>query len=236
MGELYKITFPSGKSYIGITRKTASIRLNDHARSRLSRKFAVSRALKKYGKDSVSIEVLAQSDEWKELCAMEREAIVKHDTRYPKGYNLTSGGDGVYDRSDHKMAVLLKANRCPEKKAKIARATKDRWSDPDYRQRHTESNRAAWMDDGRRARMSDRMRSQHAELGTSEKFSKKYKGEGNPSAKLTARDVIEIRRLLRDGRRQVDVAAIFSVHKSTISLIWAGKKWGWLKEPEILAD
>jgi hypothetical protein len=54
----------------------------------------------------------------------------------------------------------------------------------------------------------------------------------NPKAKLTRDEVLEIKRLLRDGMSQKKIARIFGVNGGTISCIDSGRNWGWLKEKE----
>ena len=91
--ELYKLDFPSGKSYIGITTKTSKRRFIEHCRPGI--KSVVSNAIKKYGKKNVTITVLAIVDDYELLCLIEIEAIEKYNTISPNGYNLTIGGEGV---------------------------------------------------------------------------------------------------------------------------------------------
>lgn len=50
-------------------------------------------------------------------------------------------------------------------------------------------------------------------------------GETNPSAKLTQKQVAEIRRLLARGNTHRAIAEVFGVSRSTVTLISAGKKW-----------
>lgn len=55
-------------------------------------------------------------------------------------------------------------------------------------------------------------------------------GEGNPSAKLTNKQVLNIKMALSDGYySQSDLARHYSVTPSAIHLIAHGKKWGWLR-------
>lgn len=54
------------------------------------------------------------------------------------------------------------------------------------------------------------------------------RGERNPHAKLTERDVIEIRRLLAEGCTGRSIAVKFSVREMCISNIRRGVTWGWL--------
>jgi hypothetical protein len=92
MGCLYILEFPNGKRYVGITKHTAEHRfIKGHLYSR----HLVGKALMKYGKESVVITTLFESDDWDELCALEVETIKCFNTLRPNGYNLTVGGDGV---------------------------------------------------------------------------------------------------------------------------------------------
>jgi hypothetical protein len=54
------------------------------------------------------------------------------------------------------------------------------------------------------------------------------KGETNGQAKLTATDVLEIRRLAADGMMQKEIAARFGVGPGAVSSIVRGKNWSWL--------
>jgi group I intron endonuclease len=122
MGTLYKLTFPNGKSYIGITKHTIERRVNKHIQdSRCNIKnYAIHEAIRKYGEDSFEIRVLAMADE-NELPVLEIEAIKKHKTFGKGGYNLTAGGEGTLGRS----FVVSE-----ETKAKISKTTKGRIGKP----------------------------------------------------------------------------------------------------------
>jgi hypothetical protein len=112
MGELYRLTFPNGMSYIGITTGTAETRFSVHFYQRRVRKSPLSSAIKKYGRDDVVVETLAVA-EWNELGDMERDAIARYGTKWPAGYNLTDGGEvptGLTELSLAKMSAVHKGN------------------------------------------------------------------------------------------------------------------------------
>jgi group I intron endonuclease len=110
MGQLYKITFKtSGKSYIGISSVSAASRWKKH--SAPGAKTPLGKAFKKYGKSDAVLTILAESDDWNELCTLETLAIFEHGTRAPEGYNLAIGGDGL---TGHKHS--------PESRAKMSAA------------------------------------------------------------------------------------------------------------------
>lgn len=98
MGCLYQLTFPSGKSYIGITKHSASHRFGGHVKQATNGKKrigAVQRAINKYGAANIIIETLVRA-EWTYLTELEPKAIAAFGTKYPGGYNLTDGGEGNF--------------------------------------------------------------------------------------------------------------------------------------------
>ncbi len=97
--QLYQLKFPNGKSYIGITSKTAEKRFNQHCLP-ANNKNACQKAIYKYGRDNVVLTVLATVDNYELLQLAEQEAIEKFNTYASngKGYNLTLGGGGTIGR------------------------------------------------------------------------------------------------------------------------------------------
>ncbi len=96
MGCLYKLTSPSKKSYIGVTKKTAEARWAKHKEHALGKRDAgaLYSALRKYGPDSFTLQVLIISDDWEKLLSLEKEMIRLHQTLSPHGYNISEGGQG----------------------------------------------------------------------------------------------------------------------------------------------
>jgi len=98
MSCIYQLKFPSGECYIGKSvDPTPRGRVLKHISVARSTEvdYAVSRAIRKYGADSFEVSVLYSGDADKELLALaEVEAIDKWGTKFPKGYNLTDGGEG----------------------------------------------------------------------------------------------------------------------------------------------
>lgn len=90
-GIIYKITNKvNGKSYIGQTRYTLEFRWRQHINKKDNTYFH--NAIRKYGKDNFSIELLEECDISK-LNEREIFYIAKFNT-FKEGYNLTIGGDG----------------------------------------------------------------------------------------------------------------------------------------------
>ena len=84
--------------------------------------------------------------------------------------------------------------------------------DPEKRklwiERLRESAKKPWQD--------PEYRKMHSEL---------TKGEKNPNAKLTEKDVIDIKKRLQQGERNIDIAKIYNVGSHVISMIKCNKSW-----------
>ena len=98
--QIYLLTFQNSKKYVGITSKTAAERFREHCCEKQRR--AVHHAIHKYGKENVTVTVLATLNAtaedydicWKMLCVAEQRMIAHYDTFGENGYNMTLGGDG----------------------------------------------------------------------------------------------------------------------------------------------
>ena len=90
---IYKITNKvNGKSYIGQTRKTVEERFNQHVRDAMNgHGFYIQNAIRKYGVENFSVEVLATAEDIDELNRLEEYYIRKFNT-VDLGYNLSYGG------------------------------------------------------------------------------------------------------------------------------------------------
>ena len=120
-GTLYKLLFPNGKSYIGITKYSVEHRIKIHIRaSRSGKKLAIYNAIRKYGEDSFEVQVLAMAHP-DDLPRLEISAIREYGSFGINGYNLTAGGEGTLGRS---FTVS------EETKAKISKTTKGRVGKP----------------------------------------------------------------------------------------------------------
>lgn len=91
---LYKLTFPNGKCYIGITKKTLEQRVKRHiSYARSGKDFLISRAIRKYGEFSFTSEILDVGT-WDEMKTAEISAISMSNANWVNGYNMTGGGEG----------------------------------------------------------------------------------------------------------------------------------------------
>ena len=97
MYQVYKITCSlNGKVYIGYTAKGVDARFQAHINNaKWNRKTALYDAIRVYGKDAFSVELLKECDDHAAACALEIHYIKEMKCLIPHGYNMTTGGDGV---------------------------------------------------------------------------------------------------------------------------------------------
>lgn len=121
MGILYKLTFASGKFYVGVTESESMIlRLSQHRyKAKKGSKLPVHLAWVKYGEPLVEIIKFEYGDN---LYLSEIEEIKKLNTIAPNGYNLLEGGQ--------KSPAL---NKYVAKKISIS--TKQRYENPQEREK-----------------------------------------------------------------------------------------------------
>lgn len=125
-GCMYRMTFPNGKAYIGITCKTLEKRIAGHVNRTVSniRRNAVNHAIAKYGIENVAIEKLLIAN-YDYLKLAEIAAIRAFGTVCPNGYNVTAGGEGalgikVSDSTREKMRLShIGQKLSPENKAML---------------------------------------------------------------------------------------------------------------------
>jgi len=136
MGCLYQLISPSGKSYIGISSKTALARFEKHTEHALGKRQngVLYSALRKYKPESFQVLTLAIANDWKYLCDLEIKTIAAFGTRYPLGYNMTDGGEGTV------------GPKGPEFSKKVAIAQKKRYEKPEERAKAEDA-----LEKGRRA-------------------------------------------------------------------------------------
>ncbi len=142
---LYKLTFASGKVYIGQTTRTMHYRMQAHkTQVRLGSQLPVHCAWRKYG--APVIDVIGEFETHGELHAAEVAAIKDYGAQVPNGYNVTIGGDTA-------------PSKCPEVAAKISAkamgnkrrtpdecsvTSREQWQDPEYRGKVYKGVTEAW--------------------------------------------------------------------------------------------
>lgn len=99
--DVYKITNKiNNKIYIGITSKGLSARWKEHLyNAEHGCPYKLHNAIRKYGKENFSIELIDFCNSWEELEEKEKYYISEYNTLQDEfGYNMTEGGDGTISR------------------------------------------------------------------------------------------------------------------------------------------
>ena len=153
MGCAYKVTSPSGKSYVGITVGTTQQRWDRHVYvSSTGEGYAIGAAIRKYGREAFTVETILEAGR-EYLLEIEPKLIELYGSQTPGGYNVASGGLGGRTGIKHSAA----------ERSRISERVKDRWRNmPD--EDRGKPNRKAWTDD-RRKKHSETMKAKWTEPG-----------------------------------------------------------------------
>ena len=156
MGCVYVLTSPSGKQYVGMTTREFDCRWNEHCKAaERGERSVFYNALRKYGPEAFSVEILFESDDREALADAEVAAILELGT-LTRGYNMTRGGDGVLGISPEvearRVAAIRAAAHSPERLAKVSATMKRKALDPAFRASMAAMVRASWRDPDVRAR------------------------------------------------------------------------------------
>lgn len=167
MAYLYRLTSPSGKSYIGIAKDYRKRWARHRYRAKCGDNSAIYRAIRKYKWESFSSEILVIGS-FEYVKQLEIHVIQVFNTLYPNGYNMTKGGDGSTGRPtpQHVRDKISASNRgqkrndlmkqrlsaarkggtvSAEQRAKISVKMKQVCDDA-WRKRRAESQRKLWAD------------------------------------------------------------------------------------------
>lgn len=128
MGCLYKISFPNGKIYIGITSKSLRNRIQSHVTLALGngkRKNLVHHAIKKFNGEIKAVELLFCGN-FELLKLLEVKAIAHYNSKSPFGYNLSDGGEGLLNPPKEVRDKISNAGigrkHSPESRERISKA------------------------------------------------------------------------------------------------------------------
>jgi len=155
-GYIYKIKFPNGKHYIGLTTTSLEQRKIQHKQTakRCDTK-CLYNALRKYNMvDTLELIEIDTADTEEELCEKEIEYIIKYNSYYMNGngYNMTFGGEGtngyVYTEEDRqKMSEMCKKYwETPEAITKCRESQKKRFENPEAGKEHSEKMKKYYED------------------------------------------------------------------------------------------
>lgn len=138
MGELYKLTFPNGKQYIGISVNGARARFLAHCSASSRYKHIVYAAWRKHGKPKLTVLAVIENSMLNEL---ERRAIASYGTFAPGGYNITAGGGGISgfvhstdtkDKISASQKGISRKNHTAETKAMMSASHKGKQFTPEH--------------------------------------------------------------------------------------------------------
>ncbi len=198
----------NGKIYIGKTVKSINDRLSRHYFQPSNSLFP--RALKKYGRESFDVSVIDWADNQNDLNEKEKFWITFYNCRYPNGYNMTAGGDG--------MAGLFPSAETREK-IRLGKLGNQAW----LGKHHTEETKrkCSLAKIGNKGRIGIPQTE-----ATKAKLRETHSGDKSSSAKLSWEQVREIRNVYRQGSRtQSLLAKIYGVTASTMNSLLQGKTW-----------
>jgi group I intron endonuclease len=189
----------SGKPYVGQTRKKVRVRWHQHVSAALTNSDhqcqALSRAIRKYGRQSFVCEVLAVADSQEEANLLESFWIAASDSLSPNGYNLSYGGDvsGVIsdetrkkisantkrqlaamtpkERSERVRQAILNSTTFEERSARAFRAWHNQTSEQ-LEARLAKFKKRPPMSEEERRRRSERARANWAAMSAKERSQK----------------------------------------------------------------
>jgi len=149
-GYIYKIKFPNGKHYIGITTTSLKRRQQQHKQcANQGDTKCLYNALRKYDMvDLLELIEIDTADTLKELCEKEIRYIEEYNSYYKNGngYNMTYGGEGtngyVFTEEDNKKNSESQKKRFenPEARQQCSEAQKKRFENPEAIQQLCESH------------------------------------------------------------------------------------------------
>ena len=194
MGYVYKITNTrNNKSYIGISiHEPEKGRIKKHLSGSKGGSRLIARAVKKYGKDAFTYEILEANvfDEF--LPDLEVAYIAHYNTVAPDGYNLTSGGDKHKKLSAETRRKMSEANR----------GKKGRPQSVETRRKLSEANKGKRLSAEHRRKISEAQRGQKRKPLSAEhrrKISEAGKGEKNPF--FGKKHTVEARRKMSEAKK-----------------------------------
>lgn len=127
--KVYKLTcLENGKMYFGITKMSMSSRMKKHRYfANSGKQFLISRAIRKYGWRSFSVEVVKQGMSMEDACQLEIRLISENRTCYENGYNMEKGGQtGVSLRPETRIRKSIAGKKAWLSSEKMQMTVKDK--------------------------------------------------------------------------------------------------------------
>ncbi|QXN70524.1 putative endonuclease [Bacillus phage vB_BspM_AgentSmith] len=196
---VYRIKFPNGKNYIGCTTKSVSVRISAHINIAMNSKvshYKIYRAINKYCKHVINVEVLAGYLTKEEMFTAERNYIVMYNS-YEEGYNSTMGGEGA-------IGIVLS----DQSRENISIAQTKRFSDPEQREINS-INTLKWIEDNpEKVKLANKKRTKTIrKLSVRENISKSLKKyyTNNPDSVVKMREGL-VKRYSEDEELRMDIS------------------------------
>lgn len=175
MYTVYKHTTPSEKVYIGITKRKPEHRWKRGNGYKDNEHFY--RAIRKYGWDNLSHEIVADGLAKQQACDLEIELIAKYDSTNPdKGYNHSTGGE----------YGALGVHPSVETRRKLSEANKGIHRSAETRRKDSEARKGKHLSVETRRKLSELHRGgipwnkgKHFSLEARKKMSESHKGANN---------------------------------------------------------
>ena len=119
MGEIYKVTSPNQKAYIGQAvyklnnikgtiwggKRRWEAHIHEAYRKPKNECIYLNNAIRKYGEDAFEFEIIHSADTIEELNKVEERLIIEHNTLIPNGYNMRKGGYNKQWTDDVKFKI-----------------------------------------------------------------------------------------------------------------------------------
>ncbi len=179
MGYVYKITNTvNNKAYIGISmHEPTQGRIRHHLSGRGNR--VIANAVKKYGKDAFTYEVLEANvfDEF--LPDLEVAYIANYNTVAPHGYNLTSGGESAKTLSEETRRKMSEAHKSSPLVAEARRKRRGRKHSVETRRKMSEVGKGRKHSAEHRRKNSEAQKGKKLSAETRRKISEAMTGKKN---------------------------------------------------------
>lgn len=227
---------------------------------RKKEKFYIHNAIQKYGVENFSIETLIEIHSKEQMFSFEKKYIEEYKSnKNDFGYNLTEGGEGAFGRvlsketkdkiskahlgikhSDETKELLRKINlgkkQSSESIEKTRQANIGKTISEEHKKKLREFHTGKIVSNETKNKMKTSLKKKYLE---SEDYrnkclealvkATKY-GENNSSSKLKEIDVINIRRLNKNGVSSYRLSKIYKMSKSSILSVVNFKTWKHVKD------
>jgi len=108
MGQVYRLDFINGKFYVGVAKKSAKKRFENHRKAAEKLDTLLYRAWRKHGQPILA---MVEDVDNEHLFTAEVAWIVKYNSKHPYGYNMNDGGIGGLNPTEETRVKLRAAQK-----------------------------------------------------------------------------------------------------------------------------